>query len=137
MRMKLSKENKKKLIDEIRFVIGQMKQQEDPETKLYYFSAIFGIMPRIFNIDFNEDLIFAHFIISSTHNNINQRIKNPDKVIKLPDELFDRLLAITEELLVAIEKDQNLYDVLKKFTLLGYVTIGNGYYLYKKGMLKI
>lgn len=135
--MKLSKENKKKLIDEIRFVIGQMKQQEDPETKLYYFSAIFGIMPRIFNIDFNEDLIFAHFIISSTHNNINQRIKNPDKVIKLPDELFDRLLAITEELLVAIEKDQNLYDVLKKFTLLGYVTIGNGYYLYKKGMLKI
>jgi len=135
--MKLSKENKKKLIDEIRFVIGQMKQQEDPETKLYYFSAIFGIMPRIFNIDFNEDLIFAHFIISSTYNNINQRIKNPDKVIKLPDELFDRLLAITEELLVAIEKDQNLYDVLKKFTLLGYVTIGNGYYLYKKGMLKI
>lgn len=135
--MKLSKENKKKLIDEIRFVIGQMKQQEDPETKLYYFSAIFGIMPRIFNIDFNEDLIFAHFIISSMHNNINQRIKNPDKVIKLPDELFDRLLAITEELLVAIEKDQNLYDVLKKFTLLGYVTIGNGYYLYKKGMLKI
>lgn len=135
--MKLSKENKKKLIDEIRFVIGQMKQQEDPETKLYYFSAIFGIMPRIFNIDFNEDLIFAHFIISSTHNNINQRIKNPDKVIKLPDELFDRLLTITEELLVAIEKDQNLYDVLKKFTLLGYVTIGNGYYLYKKGMLKI
>jgi len=114
-----------------------MKQQEDPETKLYYFSAIFGIMPRIFNIDFNEDLIFAHFVISSTHNNINQRIKNPDKVIKLPDELFDRLLALTEELLVTIEKDQNLYDILKKFTLLGYVTIGNGYYLYKKGMLKI
>ena len=135
--MKLSKENKQKLIDEIRFVIDQMKQQEDLEAKLYYFSAIFGIMPRIFNTDFSEDLIFAHFVISSTHNNINQRIKNPDKVIKLPDELFDRLLALTEELLDTIEKDQNLYDILKKFTLLGYVTIGNGYYLYKRGFLKI
>jgi len=135
--MKLSEENKKKLINEIRFVIDQMKKQEDPEAKLYYFSAIYGIMPRIFNIDFNDDLIFAHFVISSAYNNINQRLKNPDKAIKIPDELYDKLIEAAEELLTVIEKDKNLYNVLKKFTLLGYVTIGNGYYLYKKGLLKI
>lgn len=135
--MKLSKENKQKLIDEIRFVIDQMKREEDLEAKLYYFSAIYGIMPRIFNEDFNDDLVFAYFVINSAYNNINRRLKNPDKVIKIPDELYDKLLEATEDLLHAIEKDKNLYNVLKKFTLLGYVTLGNGYYLYKKGLLKI
>lgn len=135
--MKLSEENKQKLTDEIRFVINQMKEQEDPEAKLYYFSAIYGIMPRIFNTEFSDDLLFAHFVISSTYNNINQRLKSPDKAIKIPDELFDKLIETTEDLLNAIEKNKNLYTVLKKFTLLGYITLGNGYYLYKKGLLKI
>ncbi len=135
--MKLSTENKQKIVDEIKFVIDQLKQQEEPEAKLYYLSAVYGIMPRIFNIDYSDDLVFAYYVINSAFNNINHRLKNPDKAIKIPDELLGRLLAVTEELLEAVEKDENLYKVLKKYALLGYVTTGNGYYLYKKGLLKI
>jgi len=135
--MKISDENKKKLIEEIEFVIEQMKNEEDPKAKLYYFSAVYGIMPRIFNIEYNSDLIFAHFVISSTYNRINSRLDNPDKAIKIPDDLFDKLIELTKELLDVIKKNKSLYEVLKKFTLLGYVTLGNGYYLYKKGLLKI
>jgi len=135
--MKLNKENKQKILNEIRFVIEQMEQQENPESKLYYFSGIYGVLPRIFNFDFNEDLVFLHFVLSSIYNNIKQRIRNPDPIIKIPEELFDKLVDTTKKLHDDIQNDNNLYDVLKKFTLLGYVMIGNGYYLYKKGLLKI
>jgi hypothetical protein len=135
--LKISKENKKKLIEEIRFVIEKMKKEQDDKAKLYYFSAVYGIMQRIFNMEYSPDLIFVHFVISSTHNNINMRLINPDAVIKVPEDLLEKLMAATEELCVAIEKNHSLYEVLMKFTLLGYVTIGNGYYLYQKGLLKI
>jgi hypothetical protein len=135
--MKISAENKKRLIDEITFASNKMKEEEDYKTKLYYFSAIYGIMERIFNIEYSPDLIFAHFVLNSTYKNINIRSQNPDTAVKLPDELFEKLIAATEELLSVLEKDQSLYEVLMKFTLLGYVTLGNGYYLYKKGLLKI
>jgi hypothetical protein len=135
--MKLSKQSKNKLAKEIRFVLEKIKGDEDPKAKLYYFSAIYGIMSRIFNLEYAPDLIFAHFVLSSTYNQINSRLQNPDKVIKIPDELFDKLIDATSELLEVIENNKNLYEVLKKFTLLSYVTIGNGYYLYQKGLLKI
>ena len=135
--MKISKENRQKLIEEIKFVIKQMKAEEDPKVKLYYFSAVYGIMHRIFNLEYNPDLVFANFVVNSTYNQINARLQNPDKTIKIPDELFDKLVKATEELLIVIKEDKNLYKVLRKLVLLGYVTIGNGYYLYQKGLLKI
>jgi len=135
--MKLNKSNKSKLIKEIRFVIDKMKGDDDPKAKLYYFSAIYGIMNRIFNMEYAPDLIFAHFVLSSTYNQINSRLQVPDKVIKIPDNLLDKLIEATGELLDVIENDKNPYEALKKFTLIGYVTVGNGYYLYQKGLLKL
>lgn len=135
--MKITVTNKNRIIKEIKFAIKQMKDEKDPKAKLYYFSAIYGIMPRIFNIEFIPDLVFAHVVLSSTYNHINSRLENSDKVIKIPDNLYDRLIEITEEMLNAIERNESLYEALTKFTLLGYVTTGNGYYLYQKGLLKI
>ena len=135
--MKLSKNMTQDLIEEIEFVIEKMKSVQDHYSKLYYFSAVYGIMTRIFNFEYNPDLIIAHFVTSSTYNQIKASLDNPDKAIKIPDELFEKLQERTEELLNAIKKDENLYEVLKMFWLLGYATMGNGYYLYKKGLLKI
>lgn len=135
--MKISKVNKKSLIDEISFVIEKMKETEEPKTKLYYFSAVYGIMPRIFNLEFDSDLLCIHFVVSSCYNHLNSRLNNPDKVIQLPDEIFTKLEETTQELLVAIDKEEDFYEVLKKFTLIGYIAGGNGYYLYQKGQIKI
>ncbi|MGB7296675.1 MAG: hypothetical protein WBC70_13910 [Candidatus Aminicenantales bacterium] len=135
--MKLSARNKKTLIVEIKFALEKMKSEKEPNSILYYFSAVYGVMYRIFNIEYDSDLVFAHFVISSTYNQINSRIQVPDKVIQLPPDLFDKLIKTTEELLDAMVYDKNLYEALKTFTLLGYVTVGNGYYLYQKGLLKI
>jgi len=135
--MKISKENMKKIIEEIEFAIKQMKETPDPDQKLYYFSAVYGVMPRVFNFEFDEDLVFTHFVLSSVYNSINQRLKTPDSVILLPKEIFDRLEELTEKLLMALKKEEDICEILKDFILLSYVTTGNGYYLYKKGILKI
>ncbi len=135
--MKISESNKKKLIEEIKFVIEKMKSEEDTSTKLYYFSAIYGTMHRIFNIEYNSDLVFAHMITSATYNTLNSRLSIPDKVVQLPPEIFDKLIAVTEELKRTLEKNGNLYNVLKKYAILGFIASGNGYYLYQRGLVKI
>ena len=135
--MKISVTNKNRIIKEIKFVIDQMKREEDPKAKLFYFSAIHGILPRIFNVEFVPDLVFAHFVLSTTYSQINARIENPDKIVKIPENLLDRLIEITEEFLITLKQDESLYEVLKKYSVLGYITTGNGYYLYKRGMIKI
>jgi len=135
--MKISEKNKKKLLREIKFVIDRMKEEKDPKSKLYYFTAIYGAMSRVFNEEFIPDLIFAHVILNAVYSNLISRIDNPDDVIKLPENIFNKLQTTTEELYNTIEKNKDLYEPLKKFSLLTFVTTGNGYYLYKKGLLKI
>ena len=135
--MDISAETKAKLVSEIEFVLERMKQESDITGKLYYFSAVFGIMNRIFNLEYSSDLIFVHSILSATHAQINARLQTPEKAIPLPPEVPDKLFDATAELLEVIEKDGNPYEVLKKFAVLGYVTGGNGYYLYQKGLLKL
>jgi len=135
--MKISALHKKKLVSEIKFVVGKMKSEKDPQKKIYYFSALHGALARIFNIEFDSDLVFAHMVTNATYNTFNLRLVTPDKVIEIPPEIFEKLTEVTEEFKNAIEKNKNLYEVLKKFVLLGFVTSGNGYYLYQRKLLKI
>ncbi len=118
-------------------VIEKMKSEENPKSKLYYFSATYGIMSRIFNEEFIPDLVFAHLVLNATHGNIISRLDNPEKTIKVPENIFDKLITAAEDLYEAIEKDDSLYEPLKKFSLLTFITTGNGYYLYQKGLLRI
>jgi len=135
--MKLSKEIKKTLINEIEFAIEKMRSSKDPNLIMYYFSAVSGVLHRIFNIEYDSDLVFAHFIVNGTYQQINARLQAKDKIIQIPENLFERLIETTKNFLEAINGNKDLNEVLKEFTLLGYVTIGNGYYLYQKGLLKI
>ena len=137
--MKLSIEIKKTLIKEIEFAIEKMQASKDPNSIMFYFSAVYGVLHRIFNIEYDPDLVFAHFVVNGTYQQINARLQatETDKRIELPANLFERLIETTKDFLQALMDDRNFYEALKNYTLLGYVTIGNGYYLYQKGLLKI
>jgi hypothetical protein len=135
--MKIKEENRKMLINDIKFIIDRMEKEKETEQKLYYFTGIYGTIARIFNIEFDPELVFAHIILSMTYGNIKSRIDEREKVIKLPPELFDKLISTTKEFLEKIEKNENLCDVLKKYAVIAYLTTGNGYYLYQKGLLTL
>lgn len=139
--MKLTSKNKEALLKEIKFAAKKMAETEDPKGKLYYFSAVYAIMQRIFNLEFDPELVFIHMVLNTTYSVLQDRLatieSGAEKVVKIPENLFDKLTEATKEIAKKIENNESSYEVLQKFVILGYVVSGNGYYLYEKGMLKI
>ncbi|PWI46404.1 hypothetical protein CEE45_16990 [Candidatus Heimdallarchaeota archaeon B3_Heim] len=135
--MKIKEDTRKKLIDEIKFIIKKMEKEAEPKQKLFYFSAIYGVVSRIFNLEYDPELVFAYTILNLTYNHINARIAHEEKIIEIPDELFDKLVNASKEFLNKIEKNESLCDALQKFAEIGYATTGNGYYLYQRGLLRL
>ena len=139
--MNIPNQAKDLIIEEIKIAVNMMRESQEASEKLFYFSAISGILQRVYNIEYDEDLVFAHFIISSTHQGFLQRLsairQGGDRTIILSDEQLDKLTVLAEELSEKIKKNEDIIDALKKFVVLLYSTQGNGYYLMKKGVLKI
>lgn len=137
----LSPQLKEKFLEEVNYSVEKMEKTSDPLQKLYYFSATYGVIQRLFNIEYNQDLVFAHFILSEAYKSFAGRIRifkdNQDTTIPLLVEQMERLTNLTKELAKRIEGNKDLTDTLKKFVILAYSTTGNGFYLYEKGILKI
>jgi hypothetical protein len=139
--MNLSKGMQKRFIDEIDFVIGQMRRSSDASTKIYFFSAVHGMAQRIMNMEFNPELAFIHNILNAAFATINGRLailsQGQERGVGIPDKLFDRLEEALEEMVANIRRGENTYPVLEKISNLAYSTTGNGYYLYSKGLLVV
>jgi len=60
-----------------------------------------------------------------------------DTTIDFPDGFFDRLCSLLEELADNIENNRDLYQTLQNISCLSYISTGNGYYLFQKGILTI
>lgn len=132
---------RKIIVDEINLAVKMMKEKRDAAQKLYYFSAVHGILHRIFNLEYDSELVYAHFVLRSTHeaflNRVNAIQKAGDTTILISDEQFEILSSYTKEFASKIKKKEEIDSILKKFVILMYSTTGNGYYLMQKGMLKI
>ncbi|MBN2060567.1 MAG: hypothetical protein JW882_09145 [Deltaproteobacteria bacterium] len=128
------------IIKEVNYAIKMMSEHETFEEKLFYFSSIFGMIQRVYNIEYDEDLIYAHFILRSTYEMFQARlkaIKSGEGIIPIFEDHPKKLLQYTKELLKNLKGGNELTPTLKKFITLGYTTTGNGYYLYKKGLIKL
>jgi hypothetical protein len=138
--MKISQEYRNILTAEFKYSAKKMREYPSPEQKIYYFSNTFGVLHRVFNLEYDLQLVFAHFVLVTAHGNISARIqaiKSGDEVVSFPGEYFDRLSEHVETLASMIEKDENLLGTLAKIAELAYLTSGNGYFLYEKKILKI
>lgn len=138
--MKLSSNHLKILIDEMEFVIDKINSTTNYHEQLFYFSAIFGMISRILNLEFKSDLVHIHLILRTTYESLLQRMRateKGDKTVPLFEEQFNSLLSLTIELNNNIKNGRSLNDTLEKFAVLTFSTTGNGYYLYRKGLLKI
>jgi hypothetical protein len=139
--MNLSKDKKSLFIDELNFVLQNMRATDKPTEKLYFFSAIFGVANRIFNIEFHSELVFIHNVFQAAYNQINanmtQILQGQGIAIGIPSNVFVGLEIATEELITRISNNQEIYPVLQKISELTYSTTGNGRYLHFKGILTI
>lgn len=138
--MKLRTEFKDIIVKEIEFVVSKMKECGEIEMKIFYFSGIPAELMRVFNLEYDLDLLYIHHIISNTHTTFQQRItatKRGDTVISITREQSTRLEYLSAELGKRFKLNKELDDILKEFAALSYSTTGNGYYLMQKGLLKI
>jgi len=129
------------IVSEINYCIEQMEKTDDFAGKLYYFSGIQGLLQRIFNLEYDPDLVFAFYVFKSTHEAFMSRYtaikKGGDKVVLLFQDQFDELIEGSKEFSNKIKDKKNFHSTLKKFVVLLYSTTGNGYYLMQKGLLKV
>lgn len=133
-------EYKEMIIKELEFVLQQMSKPINISDKMYYFSAIQGVLHRVMNLEYTDELLFAQFIINEVLKAFLQRIaviKQGETVVKLTEQYFVRLTEITRQFLEAVRNNDNLDVILKQYVVLLYATTGNGYYLMEKGLLKI
>jgi hypothetical protein len=139
--MKINTYMKETLVNELRLVVRKMKEETEIRRKNYFFSATYGAVYRIFNINFDPELVLVHSVLNMTYRTANALLggidRGEERIIQIPDNFFDKLASLTEELATAIEEDKDVYGILQKIAVLSYSLTGNGYYLYQKGLIEI
>lgn len=141
--MNISKNYKKIIVEELKNIAKKMKESNDPFEKMYFFSASYSCVNRIFNFEFDPTLIFTHMVLQNAYNAIRGRIellaRGQDTLIKIPTNFYNILQETIVDIADNIDKNNKseLFENLQKIANLSYLTTGNGYYLFQKGMLKI
>jgi len=138
--MEISAENRRILVNEIRTVAEYMSGNNDARQKMFFFSAVFGIVNRIMNIECDPELVFVHQVINAAYNTINTNLimaTQGQSTPTIPPPVFDKLQEVLEDLAICIEEGKKTYPILQRISNLAYSTSGNGYYLFLKGLLKI
>jgi len=135
--MNISSQNKSLILKEIDFVLEKMAMTKDPLQRLYYFSGVHAVIQRVFNIEYDKDLVFTHMLLNDTYKALMGRLQpEQTSMIPLREEQFDRLEQLVQELAKNIKSNKKLYDTLREFSVLAYSTTGNGHYLFEKGQLE-
>ena len=135
--MRLSDNMREKIVDEFRSISSKMKEESDPSRKLFFFSGLYGIVFRVFNFEYVSELSFLHLMLQTTYASLKNRInmlRAGDTTVLLPDNYFDILTNIIDEITTRIEKDEPCYDMYEYLSRMIYLTTGNGYYMYLKGI---
>jgi len=139
--MNISPDMQKSFTDEIRFVIERMKGTSDTTEKLYFFSAVYSQAQRIFNFEYDPELLFINQVTQLVYNMLNARVSmikmGQDVSISIPDGLFDSLEGALGELADSVDKGIESYSALQKMVNLAYTTTGNGHYMYLRGAIKV
>jgi len=132
---------RKELVTELREVARKMKETKDPEKKIYYFSAAYGITSRTFRYSFSRDVLLADFVLNTSYQALMQRLKmlkSGDKTVVLDEKIFTAIHKGLVMLADAFEKDKpNTQEALEQILTAAFVSSGPGNYLREKGAATI
>jgi hypothetical protein len=132
---------KKELVRELREVARLMKETKDPEKKIYYFSAAYGITSRTYRYSFSRDVLLADFVLNASYQALMQRLKmlkSGDTTVVLDDKIFAALHKGLLMLADAFEADKpKTQEALEQILTASFVASGPGNYLREKGAATI
>jgi hypothetical protein len=136
--MPLNKKFRKELVDELRFVQNKMKKEQNPERKLFFFSAAYGITNRTFKFSFSEDVLLADLVLNAAYQQMIDRImrlKNGDPSVVLDEKSFDNIYDGLKLLADRFENEENIQEPLEMILAASFKFSGPGYYLHEKGFM--
>jgi hypothetical protein len=134
---------RQRLVDELRLAVTKMSESQSPHEHLYYFSVFFGEAVRILNWHWDATLALIWSNIQHTHNAISARVQafdRGDQVVVLSEEFFNAITQTATELVDYVAEqgdDSELCRILARFAELTYASTGNGFYLLRKGNIKL
>ena len=82
--MEISVSNKKILVKELKSIASNMDKVSNEQQKMYFFSAVFGIVNRIMNLEFDPELGFIHHVTYYAYNSINANLIASSKGQSMP-----------------------------------------------------
>jgi hypothetical protein len=134
--MKLSKLNKELIDNECEFALNKMENSSSPDEILYYFTAFYNVMNRVYNIEFSEELLFVNFVMEGTYNSIMSRMgsikSGQSTVVTFHENFGSALIKITRDIKENFYNKPKRNQALQKLVLLSFTTTGNGFYLSQK-----
>lgn len=137
------KELRQRLATEYRYAATKM-QEATPERKMFYFSVLFGEAQRILNLGWDRDLSLLNMIAQQSYNQITAQIPYLGKTLPVDvTTIYEKLTQVTSDLATYYEKAENeskkeeLYNIFGRIVEIAYVSVGNGSYLYEKGVIKL
>ncbi len=136
--MNVTSESIERISAEIDFALKKMEEAATPQEMFFYFSASYGVINRIMNFECDPVLVFSHQVLSTVHAAFTKRMSMTETHMDVTPEMFEKLHSMLGEFVNALKQqdESKVFLALSKFSCLGYATTGNGFYLYKKGVLK-
>lgn len=141
--MNISQEYKNLIVEEFEDVSELLKGAKSPNDFLYLFSASYGILNRIMNIQCDPMLVCMHQVLQALHQAMQARLQaagsNPLEPYPFPVEFLPKMREILDNLRLAFMKgsEPEIYSELSRASNLAYASTGNGYYLYIRKKLQI
>lgn len=143
--MQMPETLRSRLANEFRFAAIKMTESPDLLSKLFFFSAFYGEVARVFNQAWSSELALVHLVLQTVHQQASARVgalaSGVEPAIGLAKGFPEALDRVANELAELFESkqidDARLYQILARTAELTYATTGNGYYLCLKGKIKI
>ncbi len=138
--MLLREELRERLANEYRLASTLMSASDNAREKLFYFSVIYLEAGRIINWQMDTDLVLIWTVTQWVHQRATAKFQAMAQgdIAPLPNDYLDQLTHATVELANFVQNDgsgNELAQLMGTFSMLGYATTGNGYYLIKKASI--
>jgi hypothetical protein len=139
--MNLKETLTERIIEEIDFAIKSIEEQtENPFKQLYFFSIPPGAFVRAANFEYDRTWIFAHFVLQSAYQTVQQRFdqiaKQADRHTDLDGTLMESLNAELVKLRDHMVNGEEFTPVLERISEIAYSTTGNGNYQKARGRIR-
>jgi len=135
--MGISKELRKKLVQELRYCADKMSKERDLRKKQFFFSNTINAVSNAIDFEYDSQLVLIELVLDVSSSTIANRIEvilsGKDTSVELVEGLYDKLYDYLNELALNVEENQDTYKSLEKIAELAHTTTERGYYLYTKG----